>query len=227
MNDHTQSTGHEPAPPPALLPLAVFGRDDAGKAHASRFEATHAALAEKAAGLMGMRVLRLATPEHQTLGAKLPAGRVFESGRAFVPFVKGALFEQLDATAEAFTPARPTDAEVPAPPAPRKAKGARSAQGADKPSGDTEKAAKELAAPPTDPTMIAVGHIVLAAEENALEVWYLADRHRAERPVVAATAMGGRAVRRGAAHRAPPRPPRPAALRHCSHPEMRTKHEHY
>ncbi len=174
MNDHTQSTGHEPAPPPALLPLAVFGRDDAGKAHASRFEATHAALAEKAAGLMGMRVLRLATPEHQTLGAKLPAGRVFESGRAFVPFVKGALFEQLDATAEAFTPARPTDAEVPAPPAPRKAKGARSAQGADKPSGDTEKAAKELAAPPTDPTMIAVGHIVLAAEENALEVWYLA-----------------------------------------------------
>jgi hypothetical protein len=37
---------------------------------------------------MGMRVLRLDTDEQRALAAKLPEGRVFESGRAFVPSPK-------------------------------------------------------------------------------------------------------------------------------------------
>ena len=77
--------------------VVVFGRDDAGRPHASAFDATTAELAEKAAGLMGMRVLRLETDEQRALAAKLPRGRVFESGRAFVPFVKRPIFESLAA----------------------------------------------------------------------------------------------------------------------------------
>ena len=66
----------------------VFGLDDAGKPHASAFTAHDAELAEKAAALMGMRVLRPGTDEQRALAAKLPKGRVFGSGRAFVPFVE-------------------------------------------------------------------------------------------------------------------------------------------
>ena len=79
--------------------VVVFGRDDAGQPHASAFDATTAELAEKAAGLMGMRVLRLDTDEQRAVAAKLPRGRVFESGRAFVPFVKKPIFESLAARA--------------------------------------------------------------------------------------------------------------------------------
>ena len=38
--------------------VVVFGRDDAGRPHASAFDATAAESAEKAAALMGMRVRR-------------------------------------------------------------------------------------------------------------------------------------------------------------------------
>src|SRR3954469_1252231 len=83
-------------PPPALI---VFGRDEAGKPHASRFSHADADLAERAAGLMGMRVLRVTGEEEIALAERLPAGRVFASGRAFVPFVAGSTFASLVAAA--------------------------------------------------------------------------------------------------------------------------------
>ncbi len=79
----------------------MFGRDDAGKAHASWFDQSEAALAEKAADFMSLRVLRVRTDEHRALAAQLPHGRVFASGLAFVPFVKAALFLQLQTAAQA------------------------------------------------------------------------------------------------------------------------------
>ena len=72
--------------------LVVFGLDATGKPHASAFFANDADLAEKAAGLMGMRVLRPETDEQRQIAAKLPRGRVFASGRAFVPFVRAPLY---------------------------------------------------------------------------------------------------------------------------------------
>ena len=83
------------------LAVVVFGRDEAGKPHASSLGTSEAELAEKAAGLMGMRVLRLTSDEERELAAKLPRGRVFGSGRAFVPFVKVGLFDRLEALAQA------------------------------------------------------------------------------------------------------------------------------
>jgi hypothetical protein len=90
-----------PKPSSAALAVIVLGRDDAGKAHAAWFDQSEAALAEKAADFMNMRVLRVRTDEHRALAAQLPHGRVFASGRAFVPFVKASLFMALQAAAQA------------------------------------------------------------------------------------------------------------------------------
>ena len=79
--------------------VVVFGLDDKGKPHASAFDVSEAKLAQKAAGLMGMRVLRPKTADQRALAAKLPRGRIFASGRGFVPFVKAGLYEALAATA--------------------------------------------------------------------------------------------------------------------------------
>jgi hypothetical protein len=80
-----------------LAALIVFGLDEAGKPHASSFGQADAELAEKAARLMGLRILRVETHEHREIAAKLPQGRVFESGKGFVPFVKAAVYERLSA----------------------------------------------------------------------------------------------------------------------------------
>jgi hypothetical protein len=50
---------------------------------------------------MTLRMLRVRTDEHRALATQLPHGRVSASGRAFVPFVKAALFPQLQTAAQA------------------------------------------------------------------------------------------------------------------------------
>ncbi|WP_036283948.1 hypothetical protein [Methylocystis sp. ATCC 49242] len=79
--------------------LVVMGLDDTRKPHASIFDKADAKLASKAAGLMGMRVVKLETAELKALAAKLPRGKVFASGRAFVPFVKASLYASIVAAA--------------------------------------------------------------------------------------------------------------------------------
>src|SRR3954468_22198808 len=75
--------------------LVVFGRDEAAKPHASWFDAESAELAVKAADLMNMRVLRIATEEQKGVAGQLARGRVFASGRAFTPYVRASLYGQL------------------------------------------------------------------------------------------------------------------------------------
>src|SRR3954447_4887906 len=75
--------------------LVVFGRDKAGKPHASWFDAASADLAVKAADLMNMRVLKVETEEHKALARQLAPGRVFASGRAFTPFARVNLYSKL------------------------------------------------------------------------------------------------------------------------------------
>ena len=86
----------EPADAPALV---VFGRDKGGKPHASAFTQSEAALATKAAELMGLRLLPVRTDTERALAAKVPRGRVFATGRAFVPFIKATLLTELQAAA--------------------------------------------------------------------------------------------------------------------------------
>lgn len=112
---------------PALI---VFGADRSGKPHAAWFTAEEAEAARTAAGLVGYRVLALTTEAQSQVAAQLSRGRLFENGRAFVPFVKAALYETLSQMAEATAPtsteagspadaaaqqAAPADAHPPAP----------------------------------------------------------------------------------------------------------------
>lgn len=80
------------------VPLrVVLGLDVEGKPHASRFEDNDATLVQRAAELMGFRVIRVA-PENDELhgiAEKLPLGKIFATGRAFVPFVSRAAFDKL------------------------------------------------------------------------------------------------------------------------------------
>jgi hypothetical protein len=95
---------------PALI---VFGLDDAKKAHASWFGPLDAELAERAAGFMRMRALQVVTAEQRELALQLPQGRIFESGKGFVPFAKMAAYERLSAFIEAFDPPFPIVEEAP------------------------------------------------------------------------------------------------------------------
>jgi hypothetical protein len=72
----------------------VFGTDSLGKPHASWFPAEEQEAAVKAAGVMSFVTLRVATEDQMELARKLPRGRIFDGGRAFVPFVKHALHER-------------------------------------------------------------------------------------------------------------------------------------
>src|SRR3954471_20225585 len=91
-------SGQQTMPKPALV---VFGHDRSGKPHAAWFTAEEAEAAHTAAERMGYRVLALTTEAQGHVAAKLPRGRLFESGSAFVPFVKAALYETLSKMADA------------------------------------------------------------------------------------------------------------------------------
>ena len=80
---------------PSTPALVLFGRDQAGKPHASWFDAASVELATKAAELMSMRAVPVETDALREVVAGLPRGRLFSSGRAFTPFVKGKLYERL------------------------------------------------------------------------------------------------------------------------------------
>jgi len=88
--DHGQAGKDKPVPV-----LIVFGKDEANKPHASAFGEADVGLARKAAELMGMCAMPVETDAVRALAARLPDGRVFASGKAFVPFVKASLFEEL------------------------------------------------------------------------------------------------------------------------------------
>jgi hypothetical protein len=82
--------------------VVVLGIDVDGRAHASRFDERDAALVQRAAELMGFHVVRV-PPDNDELHAiaeKLPLGKIFATGRAFVPFVSRLALDQLAALVE-------------------------------------------------------------------------------------------------------------------------------
>src|SRR5579863_2598804 len=82
--------------------IVVLGIDVDGRAHGSRFEERDAPFVVRAAELMGFHVVRVA-PDNDELHAiaeKLPLGKIFATGRAFVPFVSRSAFDKLAALVE-------------------------------------------------------------------------------------------------------------------------------
>ena len=167
-----QAEATTPRSTPLPAALIVFGRDETGKPHASQFSEADRELAEKAAGLMGMRALRVTTADQAALAARLPLGRVFASGKGFVPFVSGELFASLEAAAGPATGVElhPTGKLESSP---REPQGGPEAGARGDAPGNTAKAVSDRpSALPSDRADIAVGGLVLAATSNDGEGWF-------------------------------------------------------
>lgn len=111
---HLTPTPPAPVTPPALVapsaaaarealsapatpaPLILFGRDERGRPHASRFSDGNRTALEAAARLMAFNLAVAESDALRDLVTKLPGGRLFPgSGKAFVPFTSAALYDQL------------------------------------------------------------------------------------------------------------------------------------
>ena len=75
--------------------VIILGLDADGKPHAARFTEAEAKAAATAADLMSYHAARVIDPELYALASNLPIGRLFNSGRALVPYVKRVVFDQL------------------------------------------------------------------------------------------------------------------------------------
>ncbi|WP_156417948.1 hypothetical protein [Aureimonas sp. AU4] len=153
------------ASPPAVI---VFGLDDTGKPHASAFDASEATLARKAAALMGMSTLSVTTDADRSLAARVPKGRLFASGKGFVPFVKAGLYAELLALKSAAGPSADASLNSPAT-APAASETTMSTAAQHKPTAITGFAQVPQ---PTHWADVQVGAIVLAAIAPKHTEWY-------------------------------------------------------
>ncbi|MGQ3296127.1 MAG: hypothetical protein ACT6U0_28505 [Shinella sp.] len=80
------------APPAALV---LFGLDDRGKAHGAWFPQGTSEAAVSAAEAMGMLSLPVDVDAVRSLAGQLPQGKIFPSGKAFMPFVKTPFYDEL------------------------------------------------------------------------------------------------------------------------------------
>ncbi|POO56705.1 hypothetical protein [Agrobacterium rosae] len=93
----TIATTNAASPITLPCPIIILGRDDKRKPHASFFPATDTRPAEKAAELMGMAALKVESDDVRSFLTRLPQGKLFDSGKAFVPFVKQDLYNEIAA----------------------------------------------------------------------------------------------------------------------------------
>jgi hypothetical protein len=75
--------------------LIVLGRGEAGKPQAARFPAGHHGLVAKAAKAMGLTVCTAESADVAELAKKLPPGRLYSTGRGFIPSVGRSLYDRL------------------------------------------------------------------------------------------------------------------------------------
>ncbi|MGT2444771.1 hypothetical protein ACU4I5_20295 [Ensifer adhaerens] len=73
----------------------MVGLDDQGKPHASWFAEDDGDAAAVAADLMDMALIGVSNEELAAIAKVLPRGKLFDSGKAFVPFVKRTTYDQL------------------------------------------------------------------------------------------------------------------------------------
>lgn len=175
--------GHPPMSRPAAKPnaakpnevapaaLVLFGLDDRGKAHAAWFAEDHAEAGTVAAEAMSMFALPVEDDAMRALAGQVPQGKIFTSGKAFVPFVKASLFDALvahlpeDQREEARQPVRASGGKA-AGNSYAVASGAADVRGAG--------AATVQHDFPSDWSKIKVGSVVLASEGRE-DGWYEAD----------------------------------------------------
>jgi hypothetical protein len=77
---------------PAVILCSPHGEE---RPHASWFGLADSQKAVAAAEQMGMHAIAVAGDDLKAIAAQLPKGKIFPSGKAFVPFVRAALFADL------------------------------------------------------------------------------------------------------------------------------------
>src|SRR5262245_31455009 len=74
--------------------LIVLGMGDDRKPRAARFVEANSNLVGKAAKLMDLKVYEVTSPDVAEIAKKLPIGRLYANGRAFVPNVRQQLYSK-------------------------------------------------------------------------------------------------------------------------------------
>jgi hypothetical protein len=124
--------------------LIVLGRDEAGKPQAARFPAGHHGLVAKAAKAMNLAVCKADGEALAELAKKLPPGRLYSTGRGFVPSVGRSLYDRI--VEQLKLAGQPVPDET------------------DQPNGDRPGAAQAAPGLPSSWDDVAVGHLVIAQE---------------------------------------------------------------
>jgi hypothetical protein len=124
--------------------LIVLGMDEAGKPKAARFPSGHDSVVAKAAKAMNLAVCKADGEVLTELAKKLPPGRLYSTGRGFVPSVGRSLYGKLVEQLKLAGQPVPGEAE--------------------QPSHDRPGAAQAAPGLPTSWDDVAVGHLVIAQE---------------------------------------------------------------
>lgn len=97
-----QKPAKQPPAKPALsqTPIIVFGLDPDGKSKGARFLGKEAELAVQAARSLELKTCEATSTDLQALAKRLPSGRVYAKGRAFIPFIKRELYDMVAAAAD-------------------------------------------------------------------------------------------------------------------------------
>lgn len=159
LTDNSKANAATPPAPNAAW--IMVGLDDQGKPHASWFAEDDGDAAAVAADLMDMALIGVSNDELAAIAKGLPRGKLFDSGKAFVPFVKRTTYDRL---------ATYLDDDYLAATAARVEAAAAAASAAEE---DYAKASKgEVPArQPEDWSRLLVGDLVLA-RETAEEGWF-------------------------------------------------------
>ena len=131
--------------------LIVLGRDEAGKPRAARFPAGHDNLVAKAAKAMNLTVCTAVGEDVAELAKKLPSGRLYSTGRGFVPAVGQSLYGKIVEQLRLAGQSVPVEAE--------------------QPNGEQSGTAQAAPALPANWDDIAVGHLVIAYDSVNYGWW--------------------------------------------------------
>jgi hypothetical protein len=77
------------------IQLFVYGLDEGGKPKGARFPATETEKVLPVATAMKLQSSQACSDEIADLGMKLPVGRIYARGRAFIPNIKRDLYDKL------------------------------------------------------------------------------------------------------------------------------------
>lgn len=75
--------------------LVVIAKDAGGVARGSWFAASDAKVAKASAKAAGSATVAVKGPERMSLANRVPKGRIFDSGKLFMPRIQGEVFDQL------------------------------------------------------------------------------------------------------------------------------------